>query len=849
LRKAKFWLEATPEQIQRKVYEREWEKAVEVLPYGKEVLKGKRKEKLAQYILEQIEGYRFSPKKLEELTPDEMGAIWAFTEEHQQALARLRGISYKYIPNVLLPSRKVFGAGEVLFGTVERIYNPLKKMFGEANKYEFEKALDFYVRIEKAGLGKVKLKRAGDKITSFKITNRAYSKEDWENLGRLARDLDQMAQDGVEEALRKSHKQTFSTAVQRLYDDVWLPWHDQLMKEHYLYKIPQILSDMKLSSHGKRELDKLMNEGGGIADSLELLFRPDLNLPYKVKQEGLGTILAKVKETIDSSWFMPRGKGGAEKISEALEREFRFSKPGSPGFPNYVENYAIRIATAASRKATARAMALVGNRKAGYVQSRARVSREYIADTSRMLETRARAQAKEIFVHPRLPGIIRYAKGLPYHLAEYTEHYISRMLGEPSLMDWKVADFLSSWIGEREAALGRLLGKEDVLSGVWDARRVQELGYKLNDLVYLGALGFKPFSAIRNLFQPLLTVPTDLGGVKDIGWLSIGMKKAFKKETREYIQSIGGIQEFAPDIYLRPRMMKFGPKVGGVQLPDLQAIRDTGLWMFQQSDKWNRYVSGAAAMAKWEAKAQRYLKGETPNLEMFAKAMKFHNRDRYVREEISGLLRKYDPKLPDTREFLNEAKAKFVLDVIADTQWLYGIAEAPAASYRLGALTRTGLIFQSWWMNYIAALEKWFVSGGKLAFNEKVGRTITMMLSQAIAYQLMTSGVGFSPSTAGRSIFLGPVPRGISGFSTPPAWAPIAHFLNASRLTVENIALSAIAPDQVDWSKLKSSIKALSRSSMLMVPGGLQMMQTYRRVKKGGSREFLPSLVGIKRNE
>ena len=296
-------------------------------------------------------------------------------------------------------------------------------------------------------------------------------------------------------------------------------------------------------------------------------------------------------------------------------------------------------------------------------------------------------------------------------------------------------------------------------------------------------------------------------------------------------------------------MMKFSPKIAGAQLPDLQAIRDVGLWMFQQSDKWNRYVSGAAAMAKWESKALRYLKGEKPNFEMFAKSMKLHNRDRYVREEITELLQKYDPKLPDTREFLNEAKAKFVLDVIADTQWLYGIAEAPAASYRLGALTRTGLIFQSWWMNYIAALEKWFVSGGKLSLNEKVGRTVTMMLSQAIAYQLMTKGVGFAPSTAGRSIFLGPVPRGISGFSTPPAWAPVAHFLNATRLLVENSVLSAVAPDRVDWEKLRSSMKALSRSSMLLAPGGLQILQTKRAIERGGAREFLPSLVGIKRTE
>jgi len=113
---------------------------------------------------------------------------------------------------------------------------------------------------------------------------------------------------------------------------------------------------------------------------------------------------------------------------------------------------------------------------------------------------------------------------------------------------------------------------------VYDERSVANLAHTINDLVYMGGLGFKPFSAMRNYFQPLLMVPADMGGVKDFYWLGKGYPSAFRKSTRDYIKSIGAIQEFAPDLYLRPRVIGFGGSftVRGKKfnLPSTQKMRD-----------------------------------------------------------------------------------------------------------------------------------------------------------------------------------------------------------------------------------------------------------------------------------
>ena len=68
-----------------------------------------------------------------------------------------------------------------------------------------------------------------------------------------------------------------------------------------------------------------------------------------------------------------------------------------------------------------------------------------------------------------------------------------------------------------------------------------KLAYSINDAIYLGGIGFKPFSAMRNYFQPLLTVPADLGGLRGIEWLAKGYKRATSKQFRNYMKEIGAI--------------------------------------------------------------------------------------------------------------------------------------------------------------------------------------------------------------------------------------------------------------------------------------------------------------------
>ena len=119
------------------------------------------------------------------------------------------------------------------------------------------------------------------------------------------------------------------------------------------------------------------------------------------------------------------------------------------------------------------------------------------------------AQARELHLYDTLSDVVDFTKNLPASWKDYTEHYISGVLGIPAEMDHRVAQLLTKSVGKLE----RLAGKE----GIWTEYRALNLAHTINNLTYLGGLGFKPFSAMRNLFQPLLMVPADLGGLKDLG--------------------------------------------------------------------------------------------------------------------------------------------------------------------------------------------------------------------------------------------------------------------------------------------------------------------------------------------
>lgn len=830
------WKSMTPEQAQRKFYEEGWMETLEKFPEGKLMLT--RKENILQEQAEKVLGIEGARGiTWENASPELMANLWVDLIEHPHRVRQMVKVGGSYlVPSFFRPVRKVMGAGETVWGMRSNIEVPLGLAVGAANKFEYESIVRLYELIKDAGLGTFQIVKEG-KI-KFKPS---YTKEDWAALGILARWVDDMTGSGASVSQIQAGVDAASSNVQKLYLKVYRPWTDHLYKEHFVYKVAQIFEDAQLSDVGRHQLTTMLNGKGGLLDQLDELFSPNVNAAldhdlYAIKLSGMQQILFELRNAIRPEWFTRRKPKELASLMDELRKELTIpTKRGEGRYPSYVENYASRVGARQKSLAIQRATALSSDpRHVAYVHRRLSETAEWAeTNTSLMIEARARAQGRELFIFPRLPGIVEKAKSLPRGYKDYVEHYISRMLGEPSVVDEKLGDWLTRSVGSVER--GFHLG-----TGEWDARRIRELGYRLNDLVYLAGLGFKPFSAIRNLFQVLLNVPTDLGGLKDLGWMLRGYRWMVNPENRAWVRQIGGIQEYAPDIYLRARAPDFGIKPFGVQLPTLQSIRDAGLWMFQASDRFCRYTTAGAAASKWDHYAAKFLTDDRWEPSAFMSVMKFHGRDSWVRRDLEHLIGRASEArrlgLGSWKAELQSAKELFTKDVIADTQWLYGIANAPSSTYRGGILGKTGFVFQSWWMNYITALEKWALRTD-LPLAQRMNRVFTFMLSAAISYELMTTVLGFRKRTALSSIGVGPIPRGFDESIIPPVWAPIYHGLRAVYGAVEGTYAG-------DFEMMKKAAKAAERSAFMFVPGGLQFLSTWKRSREEGFPGFAKSLIG-----
>jgi hypothetical protein len=335
---------------------------------------------------------------------------------------------------------------------------------------------------------------------------------------------------------------------------------------------------------------------------------------------------------------------------------------------------------------------------------------------------------------------------------------------------------------------------------------------------------------MRNLFQPLITVPADLGGMKSYADLFHGIRRAGgDKATREYLQRIGIITEYAPEITVSPKALPFGKafKFRGSfkTLPQSNSIRDTAMWMFRGSDRWNRYVTGGAAMNKWEKAFGKFVRRNKTDTKFFLKDSGVSLRNPWVKTEIEDLVR---------RGLYDDAKATFVRDVVADTQYLYGSLDSPLITTQAGIVSRTALIFQSWWMNYASLLGKFMRTGDA---GQKANRMFTWMSSSTIAFMGMTQI--WDEKVAAKSVGLGPFagPTQVSEFSIPPSWSPVYH------------AVRAIISLPTDRELSSDQAKRFLLSLPVLAPGGLQIKQTAQAMQKEGIEGGLRSIIRLRNPE
>jgi len=747
------------------------------------------------------------------------------------------------VAHLFRPIRQVFGYGDDLMGTYRFIYKPVKDALGRTNVYTGEKVAELQKMLIERGFMKT---TKGGRVVRTKLFTKdvadASAKvmsqvDDWMGQIAKAEDPRQVAIlrekianvfDGVASGVDK-------TTVGRLVDVTHSHW-DKLYAERFVWKLGDVFEKAGLNTVGRGMSEKFMETVSSkirFAFSSKAGFGSDKKLAEinKVFDEVKG-MLTQQKRNPVASWFQDRGEatfrngrklkdGKFEQVHwmDDLAKEFKLSDKGQ--FFQYLENYMPRLGERGAR-ATEEIFGTIGGKLRTFY-TRARVAEAGPAkrlEFENLIHSRIRAQAKEMFLHQDLQKVAQFAKGLPQEWKNIVEQWYARILNLPARGDVWAGKMLEHSVGNLQRAFGG--------TGLWDPFRVMRLSQNINDLTYMGFLGFKPFSAMRNLFQPLLLVPADMGGLKNIQHLAKGYKIGFSEVGRKYLKSIGIITDYAPELRRTPKIFKFGKKIGKVDVPSKEEVRDVSMWLFQNSDRWNRYVTGGAAMSKWESVfAKSGLKNIKPDaflnptkrvqrmVDNFMEKVGANGRHPWMKSELESTLKagRFD-----------DAKATFIRDVVGDTQFLYGGTDAPLVTHIFGAPGRTATIFQSWWMNYGTLMHKWMTQGYA---DKKLQGVMAWMIPQAIGYTAMRELWG--TQTARRSTLLGPFPMGAEGIPWPPMWEPIVK-LGLIATEMGGVAVGASEPKDVG-----RRIKALGWTAVAFAPGGLQLKQFIRGgMKEGG---------------
>lgn len=732
-----------------------------------------------------------------------------------------------------------------------KIYNRMVKMFGYANETSMQYVDRFKLLLMSRDLI---VKRP-----HFPGYKRLFTRQDLKKAGEHL--------EWIDDAQGKGNPQSL---IQKKWDELrgggeepslpyklafaYHEWTDHMYGELIKELIPDKFRSVGLTKAGRQAVHDMFYEKGAKArERIEALFNPiehrkawdwaistvtskSAGLEQYVKQRSVAGLLKGIRTSAGRhpEWFV-----GPDEQAKLLQK-LTFNTEGfEGGLPTYLESYMGRLYKKGvrSKAATVSPKEMLNQPKARFMQERTKggLDEPVINDVFELVISRAREQGKQIFVYNELGPIYDMAKTLPAGLRSYVGHYLHRSLGMASPVDKKIGNFLGRWAGSS-----------------WDERKVMRAAWRVNDLVYMGGIGLKPFSAMRNLFQAPLMVPADMGGVKDYYWMARGFARALKKQaknakgeitqksTYQELKEMGAITEFAPDILFRPKLPRPGVKLGTIKgkeygLAQTQSLRDATMWMFKKSDEWNRVWTGASAMEKWDTKFNKLLKpiigskkGMFNNLKTFKKEVKISTREPYVRQQLDQLL--------NTGKF-DEARKMYVKDVIADTQYLYGALDSPLIGQVGGVVSRSAVVFQSWWMNYASTITKWLTRSKDVP--QGTDRMMTWFISSFMLAQLAEKVWGVE--RAKKAVFLGPLPTQLD---LPAGWRPLAEAMELVKVLGEEAA----SPEK-DPEKVKSQLKALFRSKDIYIPGGLQWRNVWKGRETGGLPGFLQATMGYQPRE
>ncbi|KKN24917.1 hypothetical protein LCGC14_0890070 [marine sediment metagenome] len=790
--------------------------------------------------------------KIGEASEEQVATFLADMVRHPDTVLKLRTPHGQKWFTTTTPMRTTFGYGDPFFQTHSKVYKPGTEAIYNARTMGGYETLTWHNMLYESG-GFYKQAPTLDKLGRIVTkTTKEYTPQVMEKSGKILQKLDDLSQaatrkpdwEGAEDLKRQMAKVYAEISegdpLVGKFIKVNARFMDHLYGDRTKQIIPMLFEDagLGLTGRGRGEIDNFVEKA--ITPIVDRVFYrshlPEIGQPinHATKQRYVEKILEGTRTKLDQmvvrgDMFTGTGKGFESKLAKLKEELTLIPSPSREhkGFLGYLDHYVRRIGSreaAEGGKLSRWSSILVG--KPGYTKPRTEVLGPEL-NFEQMFSARVNAQMKELYLYPTLEKIVQHSKGLPKRWRQHIEHWISNSLGRPSVQDeWWAANVVQRIPGMK--------GKS--------VEEAMQTSRALVTVQYTAGLGFKTFSPKRNLFQPLISIPTELGGPRGMWHWAKGLVRATDPKERALLREIGVITDYAPDIAARgqvaPWLRSTKRTIGKKEMYTigLTEVQNSALWAFKGTDHINRYVSGAAALNKWESGLKFLNKGD--DFKRFLRRSGVFGKDPLIKNSIHDLLRL------GGKANVTEARNIFVRDTVGGTQYLYGVVEAPPAISSLGTVGKNVFIYQSWWMNYGEQWAKWYRTGDA---STKVGRMFNIMVSSAVAAEAM--GVMWDTGRVVSSVFLGPFP-GQYGLPIPPILQP---FITMGKLSGQAVKLMITGPRELSRGARKRIAALLStpvsavgnevvgllggisqEALKTVVPGGQQIRRSIRDVQKGG---------------
>ena len=341
-------------------------------------------------------------------------------------------------------------------------------------------------------------------------------------------------------------------------------------------------------------------------------------------------------------------------------------------------------------------------------------------DPHKLLTAYSRIGAKEKFIEPAHKSFMELLNNnaVPRVTKDLSQQYIEAVRG------WKVGTSVAmeNSIKNFTNMFNNALKKTGMVG--WsesDVERISRnfISYQMS-LLYSGALGFRPYAAIRNFFQTSLTTYPKLGAKYTL----LGMKDAMKKEYWDEARSAGIILDhYSP--------VPFGEEMVETSLAN---ISNKGLWAFTKVDNLNRIVAYRGAkrmMENYGNKLMNDMATIAPKTEKVLGKAELAIRQKAIDKRIRKFINQTEldwldpvviekelrPLLESGR--ITEAAERFGKHMAEDTQWIY--RRANSAMWMRGNVGRVFgqfALWPTWYVNYARSL----VRGNPINAAKRVAR-------------------------------------------------------------------------------------------------------------------------------